>query len=242
MFCKYCGNEINNGVTFCPNCGKNVKHINGELEKQSIKDVKENNKTNTNKIIKRIIISIVVLALVFSSAGFGINFYKRLNGKVTYECTQEGIERVSESICKNIKNGTAEIVQIKSFSDGDFSVYFSVFLSGKQEEVVKVDFCNYGDSNLLGNIVIEMSSASLYFNDENTYNSCMAVASSIEKTFLAWRYVDEYSDYSNIIQKIKYFSWNEKEEVLHRYVISDGPMVTISVEGDIWRYKLDLMK
>lgn len=241
MFCKYCGNEIKNEVTFCPNCGKKVKQINRELKKRN-KEVKENNKTNTNKTIKRIIISIVVFALVLSSAGFGINFYNKLNGKVTYECTQEGIERVSKEICKNIKNGTAEIGQIKSFSDGDFSVYFSVFLSGKQEEVVKVAFENYGDSNLIGNIVIEMSSSSAYFNGENTYDSCIAVASSIEKTFLAWRYVDEYSDYSNIIQKLKHSSWNAKEEVLHSYIISQGPVVTISAEGSDWRYKLDLMK
>jgi len=240
MYCGKCGSEIREGSLFCPNCGNKVNQINADLHKQNEK-ANSKNKTKAKKIIKKVIITVLVLSLVISAIGTGVNFYLKLNGHTTYECTYEGIERVSKSICRNISHGKAEIEEIKSFSDGDYRVYFNVYLSGKQEETIEVNFYNYSDSNMIGTILIDMRTDSMTFNKENTYNCCIAVASAVEKTFLAWRYVDEYADYSYVMQEISKLNWGSDEVVLHSYVISDGPEVIISVDELEWDYKLEMM-
>lgn len=238
MYCGKCGTEIQNNVSFCPNCGNKVNNI--SFDSKNIKK-KPKDKAKTKKIIKRTVIIILVLALTIPAIGTGVNIYLKLNGHTTYQCTYEGVERVSKYMCKNIKNGKAEVEEIQSFSDGDFRVYFNVYLSGKQEETIKVDFYNYSDSDMIGTVAIEMRTDSMTYNDENTYNCCIAVSSAVEKTFLAWRYVDEYSDYSYTIQEMNKLNWNSDDVTLHNYVISDGPEITISVDDVEWDYILDLM-
>ncbi len=238
MFCGKCGTEIQNNVTFCPNCGNKISQRNFNYNHPNIK-VKD--KRTTKKIVKKIIITVLVLALTIPAIGTGIGFYLKLNGHTTYQCTYDSVERVSKSICRNIKGGKAEVEEIKSFSGGQYRVYFNVYLSGKQEETIEVNFYNYSDSDMIGTIMIEMHSSSMSFNGENTYNCCIAVASAVEKAFLAWRYVDEYSDYSYTMQEISKLNWGSNEVVLHNYTISEGPYVTISVDKLEWDYKLEMM-
>lgn len=238
MFCGKCGNEIKDGSLFCPKCGNKISQTNFDYNHQNTK-VKD--KSRTKKIIKKILITVLVLALIIPAIGTGVSFYLKLNGHTTYQCTYDGVERVSKSICRNIKGGKAEIEEIESFSGGQYRAYLNVYLSGKQEETVEVNFYNYSDSDMIGTIMIEMHSSSMSFNGENTYNCCIAVASAVEKTFLAWRYVDEYSDYSYTMQEISKLNWSSDEVILHNYTISEGPEVTIYVDELEWDYKLEMM-
>ncbi|MGN0523379.1 MAG: zinc ribbon domain-containing protein [Eubacterium sp.] len=238
MYCEFCGSKIDDDANFCIGCGNRMIPPSVAYTTQYVR-AKEATKTKT--IIKRIIITLFVLAIIISSAGMGLNFYLKLNGHIVYDCTYSNVKNLSEKICKNIRGGDAEVEDIDSFSTNDYRVEFTVSLSGKQEETVEVDFYNYEDSDKIGKIVIEMYTSSYDYSERNAYNSCIAVASAIEKTFVAWRYVDDYADYYETMQEINKLGWLSDGVILHNYVISDGPEAIISVDSSRWYYILNMM-
>lgn len=238
MYCVKCGIEIKDDTKFCSSCGNEIKQANLDSKNQK-KEFKD--KTKIKKTVKKLIIAVLVLTLAITSISKGVGFYLKQNGLTTYKCTYDDIEKVSKEICKNFKGGKAEIDEIKSSSSGDFYVYFNVSLSGKQKETVSVDFYNYKDSNKIGTIGVTMSRGAVDFHGENTYNCCTAIASAVEKTFLAWRYVDEYSDYSYVMKEMKKLNWGSDAIDLYNYTINDGPKVIISVDDFKWNYRLALV-
>lgn len=238
MFCGKCGAKLKGNEKFCLMCGNAISQEN------DTNNPKTHNyplrKIRIKRIIKRTVIAVLVVSIILTCAYQGLSFYAKQIGKVGYKCTYDEVKMVSKKICKNIKDGDAKVDDIDRLSYGDFSVTFNVKLSGKQEETVKVEFLNYKDNDEIASVCVYFNADSNSFHEKNTYKSCIAVASAIEKTFLGLRYVDEDADYNSTMEQMSQLDWDSEPAELSKYIINDASKVLISVDDSMWIYKLDL--
>ena len=76
MFCRNCGAEIKDDWKICPNCGKEIVRNN-----ENIGQVSQQEKFDTKKSKKKIIIGIIIGIIVVGGAGivYGVNANKTQN-------------------------------------------------------------------------------------------------------------------------------------------------------------------
>ena len=50
MFCRFCGQKINEGSKFCPNCGEKLEDV--VVNEVPVEVIVDTNKSNTNEVVK----------------------------------------------------------------------------------------------------------------------------------------------------------------------------------------------
>ena len=75
MFCKYCGNEIDEEVVVCTKCGKQVKELKYSDEKNSLSNINLEGFGNRN-VEKNKVLSIILCCLGFFGVGGIHKFYE----------------------------------------------------------------------------------------------------------------------------------------------------------------------
>lgn len=221
MYCLNCGCEIKEKIKFCHNCGKPIEQSETTNEKTHNSEKPKKKKTP----IKIVVSIIAVIAIIVG--GFSLFNSSK---KISYiEYTEEGITEFCETAIKNLDGGKAEILSI----DGDLAKII-VKRDGYQEETIWVHFTNRNDTDKVYSIYFKCKSVSY---SDNYYESCISLASAIEKTICGKREVNQYSD----LEKVKSIMRSQpmiggNEEIIAEYSLSSSTKSIISCKSQACFY------
>ena len=141
MFCKYCGNEIKEGNTFCTNCGK------------PIEDTKPIKKKSKKKYIIISIIILVVIGIIVSGVIAVPKVIKSIEEKKYQQKMQQDLDNISISL----KQKDLILPFQGSYNEGLYENQFNLDLENITDYTkyeIFVDSYNGGALNITGNIDI----------------------------------------------------------------------------------------
>lgn len=222
MLCGKCGTKINDEVSFCYNCGANVKVNDSTFIKQA--------KTKGNLPIKPIVIFFVILSVVLVLAIVVIPniIPQKVDFNIKYERTD--IQEFMDMVCKNANAEYAQVGRVGYDGGGlDYGTYYAATLTikphGMVEEEIQVRFYNSGNSDKVSSIIVFYYD----YDDKNEITCRDAIVEALEVSFCGSSRAKEFTDkFDSIGTNLTIY---DDAQIITNYSLTDEASVRISCYG-----------